>query len=395
MSHFEVIVVGLGAAGAATTYQLARRGSRVLGIDRFDPPHALGSTHGDTRITRLAIGEGSQYSPLAIRSHEIWRELEAQTGAELLTQCGALYIGPSADDSAVHGRAGFLTRTLESARAFDIPIEQLDAREVRRRFPVFNVQEHERALFEPSAGFVRPEACVRQQLALAEVLGAGIHRDERFDGYDVDGSGLVHVRTSAGVYTADRLVLSVGAWIGGAVPPHLAKYFTVLRQVLCWFDVRGDISAFTPARCPVHIWSLANNHDIYGFPAVDGAAGGVKIADEQYSETTTADSVSRDVAVEYTRELFEQHVSRCFPDVVGQVLRTATCLYTVTPGFDFIIDTLPDQPQVLVVSPCSGHGFKHSAAIGESVASWARDEVPSVSLSAFRAPWTTVRTRAP
>lgn len=387
MSHYDVIVIGLGAAGAATTYQLARKGSRVLGIDRFDPPHALGSTHGDTRITRLAIGEGSQYSPLAIRSHEIWREIEAKTGADLLTQCGALYIGPIGDDSAVHGRAGFLTRTLESARAFDIPIESLEASDVRKRFPVFNVQAHERALFEPSAGFVRPEACVRAQLRLAEQHGAVIHRNERFDGYEVDGAGVVHVRTSAGSYSTDRLVLSMGAWIGTALPSDVASHFTVLRQVLCWFGVRGDIKAFAPSRCPVHIWSLAGNHDIYGFPAVDGAAGGVKIADEQYAATTTADGVSRDVSADYTRTLFEAHVSRCFPDVTGEVLRTATCLYTVTPGFDFIIDTLPGQEQVLVVSPCSGHGFKHSAAIGESVASWARDEVPAVSLASFRAPW--------
>ena len=122
-SHFDVIVIGLGAVGAATAYQLAKKGSRVLGIDRFDPPHVHGSTHGDTRITRLAIGEGAQYTPLAIRSHEIWRALEAQTGQSLLTLCGALYLAPSGDDSAVHGRPGFLTRTQEAADQYGSEVD--------------------------------------------------------------------------------------------------------------------------------------------------------------------------------------------------------------------------------------------------------------------------------
>ena len=387
MQPFDVIVVGLGAVGAATTYQLAQKGSRVLGIDRFDPPHTMGSTHGDTRITRLAIGEGAQYSPLAIRSHEIWRDIERQTGADLLTQCGALYIAPEADDSALHGRTGFLTRTQESAEQYDIPLEMLDAAAVRRRFPAFNVQPHERALYEPTAGFVRPESCVREQLSLAAQLGAEIHRNEQFLRYEVDGAGLVTVYTSRGHYTARHLVLSMGPWIDTAVPPMLAPLFTIVRQTLVWFDVPSNIAEFDPSRCPVHIWALADNHDIYGFPAVNGALGGVKIASEQYAESTTADTVRRDVSAAETSELYERFVAPCFPSVSSRVLRTATCLYTVTPNFDFIIDTLPDQPQVMVVSPCSGHGFKHSAAIGESVASLVRDEVPRVSLDAFRGAW--------
>lgn len=387
MVHYDVIVIGLGAAGAATTYQLAKKGSRVLGIDRFSPPHVFGSTHGDTRITRLAIGEGAQYSPLAIRSHEIWRELEVQTGVSLMTQCGALYIAPVNDDSAVHGRPGFLTRTQASADRYNVPYMLLDADMVRAQFPMFNVQVNERALFEPSAGFVRPEACVRQQLALAAFLGADIRTHETFVRHEIDGTGMVKVTTNAGTYTARKLVLAMGAWIGPAMPTMYAPLFTVVRQLLCWFDVPGDIAAFTPERCPVHIWALPGNRDIYGFPAVDGARGGVKIASEQYAETTTADTVQREVSEAETTALFEEFVSPCFPDVSGTVIRTATCLYTVTQNFDFIIDTMPGQEQVMVVSPCSGHGFKHSAAIGESVASIMRDEEPRVSLDAFRAPW--------
>ncbi len=387
MSHFDVIVIGLGAAGAATTYQLARRGSRVLGIDRFDPPHAMGSTHGDSRITRLAIGEGSQYSPLAIRSHEIWRDIERETGATLLTQCGALYIGPLRDDAAVHGRAGFLRRTLESAERYGIPIESLDASDVRARFPAFNVQPNERALFEPTGGFVRPEECVRQQLGLAVRHGAIVHIHEQFVHHAIERDGRVSVHTDKGAYTADRLVLSMGAWIAQAVPASIASHFTVLRQVLCWFEIDGDTRHFDPERCPVHIWALEGDRDIYGFPAIDGGDGGVKIATEQYLASTTADTIDRHVSDAETAALHAEYIANAFPDVSSRVVRTATCLYTVTPGFDFIIDTMPGEEQVLVVSPCSGHGFKHSAAIGESVAAWAQDDPAELSLAAFEAPW--------
>ncbi len=389
MSHFDVIVIGLGAAGAATTYQSAKRGSRVLGIDRFDPPHDRGSTHGDSRITRLAIGEGSQYAPLAIRSHEIWREIEEETGATLLTQCGALYIGPLRDDSAVHGRAGFLTRTRESAERYGIPIESLEVDEVRTRFPAFNVQPNERALFEPTGGFVRPEECVRQQLALAVRHGARIHTHEQFLRYDIDAQGLVSVQTNKGMYTADRLVLSMGAWIGHAVPASVAAHFKVLRQLLCWFAIDGDPREFDVERCPVHIWAFEGDRGIYGFPAIDGVHGGVKIAMEQYVETTTADTIDRTVTEVETSTLHAELVARAFPGVSSRVVRTATCLYTVTPGFDFIIDTLPEQEQVMVVSPCSGHGFKHSAAIGEGVAEWGANGRLPVELAGFAGAWRT------
>jgi sarcosine oxidase len=179
----------------------------------------------------------------------------------------------------------------------------------------------------------------------------------------------------------------MGPWNDTAVPVALAPLFTIVRQTLVWFDVPSNMAAFDPSRCPVHIWALEGNHDIYGFPAVNGPSGGVKIASEQYAESTTADTVRRDVTDAETSELYERFVAPCFPSVSSRVLRTATCLYTVTPNFDFIIDTLPDQPQVMIVSPCSGHGFKHSAAIGESVASLVRDEVPHLSLDAFRGAW--------
>src|ERR1700686_3453912 len=167
MSHYQVIVAGLGAMGAAAVFQLARRGARVLGIDQFAPPHAHGSTHGDTRITRLAIGEGEQYTPLALRSHQLWREFEQETGSTLLTISGCLIISSRAKRAFTHVE-NFFANTLAAAHRYDTAHEVLDAGQIRRRFPQFKVADDEVAYLERDAGFLCPEACVRTQLRLAE-----------------------------------------------------------------------------------------------------------------------------------------------------------------------------------------------------------------------------------
>src|SRR5271168_955765 len=177
MAKYDAIVIGLGAMGSAALYQLAKRGVRVAGFDRFSPPHDQGSSHGDTRITRLAIGEGAHYTPLVKRSHAIWRAIEKETGADLLTQCGELIISSTARKSSIHVE-GFFQNTVDAARKFGIAHELLDANQIRARFPQFNVRDDETGYFEPEAGFVRPEACIGAELFLAEKHGATIHRNE-------------------------------------------------------------------------------------------------------------------------------------------------------------------------------------------------------------------------
>ena len=193
---FDAIVLGLGAVGAAALRALAARGASVLGIDRYSPPHALGSSHGDTRITRAAVGEGAQYTPLALRSHAIWRELEAETGEELFVACGLLVISGPARQATTHV-PHFFENTVQAARRFGIAHEILDARAIRGRFPEFAVADNEVGYFEPGAGFLRPEACVRAQIAAAERAGAQVRRDERVDGFFEDGA-LVRVHTDRG-----------------------------------------------------------------------------------------------------------------------------------------------------------------------------------------------------
>jgi sarcosine oxidase len=380
--RFDVIVVGLGATGSAATYQLARRGAHVLGIDRHVPPHEFGSSHGDTRITRLAIGEGGHYTPLVMRSHALWRQIEHETGTELLNQCGGLIISSETKTSAMHVE-GFFENTVAAAQAFGVSHELLDARAIRTRFPQFAVKDDEFAYFEPEAGFLRPEACIRSQLALARKYGAQIQTGEIVLGFDAQAGG-VTVTTDRAVYAADRIVIAAGAWLPGFLGSAYAKPFKIFRQVLHWFDVDAPIAGFEPKSFPVFIWELQNSQQgIYGFPAIDGPGGGVKIATEQYDVSISPDDVPRGVTASEISDMYRNYVQPYLPALRARSIRTATCLYTVTPDAGFVIDHHPDSERVIVASPCSGHGFKHSPAIGEIVADMAMGKAPMLDMAPF------------
>jgi sarcosine oxidase len=382
MRRFDTIVLGLGAMGSAAAYQLARRGNRVLGIDRFSPPHVHGSTHGDTRITRLGIGEGAQYTPLAMRSHQIWRELEGATGRTLLTTNGGLVLSSKARTSQCHSD-NFFANTVAAAETYGIPHELLDVGQIRQRFPRFNVADDESGYFEPGAGFARPEECVRVQLELAEHHGALLHRGERATAFNASDSG-VTVVTDRDTYAADTLIITAGPWLPDLVGASVAQHLTVYRQVLCWFDIDGPVTPFLPANFPVFIWELQGRpQGIYGFPAIDGARGGLKVATESYDEATTPDRADRQVSEAETRAIYNDYVAPYVSGLSGRCVKAATCLYTVTPDFGFVIDTLPGAERVIVASPCSGHGFKHSAAIGEALAERVIDGSSRLDLTAF------------
>ena len=382
MQRFDTIVLGLGAMGSATAYQLARRGRRVLGIDRFSPPHVHGSTHGDTRITRLGIGEGAQYTPLAMRSHQIWRELERATGQTLLTTNGGLVLSSRARTSHCHSD-NFFANTVAAAQKYDIPHELLEAGQIRQRFPRFNVADDETGYYEPGAGFVRPEECVRAQLELARHHGAALHVGETAAAFAANDGG-VTVTTGQGTYAAQTLIVTAGPWLPELVGASIARHLTVYRQVLCWFAIEGEVAPFLPANFPVFIWELqGRSQGIYGFPAVDGARGGLKVATERYDQATTPDLAERDVSGTESRALYDEYVAPFISGLSGRCVKAATCLYTVTPDSGFIIDTLPGAERVLVASPCSGHGFKHSAAIGEALAERVIDGRSRLDLGAF------------
>lgn len=393
METRQIALLGLGAMGSAALYQLAKRGLNVLGIDRFAPPHRQGSSHGETRITRLAIGEGPHYSPLALRSHEIWREIEAATGASLLNVTGGLIISGPARTSHLHVQ-DFFANTLAAARRFAIEHELLDTADLRRRFPQFRVRDGEQGYYEPGAGYLRPEACIAAQLELATQYGAEIHTGERVLRIEAVADGVL-LHTDRETIRTRNLILSAGPWLPELLAPPYAAPFRILRQVLYWFAVDG-IAAWSPENCPVYIWELQGPENaIYGFPAIDGATGGIKVATQQYESTTTPDTASRDVTpaeISAMRGLTAPFLSGLRDDCIKAV----TCLYTQTPDSGFVIGPHPESDRIIIASPCSGHGFKHSAAIGELLADIVTGALPRIdpapfSLSRFAQPATGAR----
>ena len=383
-NSFDTIVVGLGAMGSATLYQLAQRGIRALGIDLLAPPHTLGSSHGDTRITRQAIGEGDHYTPLSLRSYEIFREMERLTETSLLEVTGGLMISSLSEPVSVVHVPQFFQNTVAAAKKFGIKHEILNAKEMRLRFPQFNVDDDEMGYFEYDAAYLRPEEIIRVQLKLAGELGATIHTNETVIGFEENAKG-VEVYTNQGTYTAERLVLSVGPWLTELLP-QLKPVFKVYRQVLYWFDIADSFEQFAPPKFPLFIWQLKGAEaGVYGLPALDGPNCGFKIGSSNYlTEPVTPDSVERSVSAEETVEMFNSKVERCFPLANKQCLKSAVCLYTVTPDSAFVIDWLPDSQRIVLCSSCSGHGFKHAAAIGESIAEMTTKCHSHLDLSAFK-----------
>ena len=380
---FDTIVCGLGAMGSAAIYQLAKRGNKVLGLDQFAPPHVNGSSHGESRITRQAIGEGEAYVPLVLRSHELWREIENQTGRNLLTITGGLTLASPHNPAAMHGRLDFIDEAIRCAGKYQIRHEIFDTAEIRKRFPQFAVTD-ERAYFEYETGFLRPELCIEAQLELARRHGAVVQTDEKIVSVEIRADSAVTVKTSRGAYSADKVILSAGAWIARFLPPSYARLFKVYRQVMYWFDIREDFRAmFAAPGFPVFIWIFAEGGEFgfYGFPTLDGKS--IKVATEQFTATADPDLVNRPVDRDEARSMYKDCVEDRLPQISDRCASAASCLYTVTPDSNFVIDVHPDNDRIIIASPCSGHGFKHSAAIGEALAEQVIDGKSQIDISSF------------
>ncbi len=365
MKTADVIVVGLGAAGAASLYQLARRGVKAIGVDRFAPPHAMGSSHGETRITRIGVGEGAAYPPLARRSHQIWRELEAETGEALLLQCGMLALGQRG--AVMHGRPDFLGHTIEMARRFDVEHELLDADEIGRRYPQFGLAGDEAGYFEPGAGMVYPERCIDAQLTMARRLGAEIVTDAVVTSVEPDGGG-VRVVTATETFAAAQVVIAAGVWNPGLIGAPLAP-LTIQPQALHWFAADRP-EDFRPDRFPVFIWIHGQGADdlFYGFPIPSGLpTQAVKVATEAYRSIASPDGFDRSIPAGAAMAVWQEHVVGRLRGLSPTTVKSAACLYTMAPDGDFVIDRIAGR-NMIVASACSGHGFKHSAAIGEMLA---------------------------
>jgi sarcosine oxidase len=368
---YDVIIAGLGAMGSAAACHLAEGGRKILGLDRFHPPHNLGSSHGLSRIIREAYFEHPLYVPLVQRAYELWARLEKLSRRQLLIPTGGLMIGPI-DGAIVKGAKS-------SADQHRLAHETLTAAELRARFPMFEPESNTVAVWEPRAGVVFPEAAIAAHLELAQKRGARLQFDEPVLNWAPEGSG-VRVATGKGVYLADRLLLSAGSWLGG-LAPELALPLSVERQILFWFEPRSHPERFRPASCPIFIWEYGDRKFFYGLPDL---GDGFKVAFHHQGEITNPDSVRREVADSET-EAMRRILRQFLPAADGPLKSAVVCMYTDTPDEHFILDYHPRHRQVVIASPCSGHGFKFSPAIGEIAAQMLSDQTPGFDLSLFSA----------
>ena len=354
---FDVIVLGLGAMGSAAAYHLAARGVCVLGIEQFGSAHDRGSSHGGSRIIRQAYFESPDYVPLVLRAYELWRKLEMDSGARLLHVTGGMTLGAAGGE--------MVRRTIAAAREHSIPLEVLEGAEVSKRFPAVRSLAGDAAVVEPHAGYLIPEECVRAHLRMAERAGAELHFEERMLGWECAAGG-VRVRTDRATYEAAHLVIAAGPWANEA----MAGVFPlrVTRQVMAWIQPLGGVADFVPGNFPV--W-LADDPEggavTYGFPAIDGEAGGVKAAVHGSDEACTPETVDREIHETDLKRIVERVKVR-MPALDGDVVRAKTCLYTMTPDENFVIGSHPGVENCTVACGFSGHGFKFASVVGEVLA---------------------------
>ena len=368
--RYDVIVVGVGGMGSAASYYLARRGKRVLGLERFGLAHSMGSSHGHTRIIRLAYYEHPSYVLLLKRAYELWREIEQTADERLLHITGSVDAGP--EDSWV------FKGSWESCRLHDLPHEVLTGSELHRRHPGYRLPDDHLALVQPDGGFLAPEKCIVSYVAAAQAHGAEIHARERVLEWEPLEGG-VRVRTDRGSYEADKLVVTAGAWDAELVDV-LDGLAVPERQVLAWLQPTRP-ERFRPDNFPVFNL-LVDEGRFYGFPVfgVPGFKFGKYHHLEEIVDPETLDRETHD----YDERLLRDFAERYFPDGCGPTMDLQACMFTNTPDNHFVIDLHPDYEQVSFASPCSGHGYKFASVIGEIMADLAETGITRHDISLFR-----------
>jgi sarcosine oxidase len=370
-THFDVIVAGVGAMGSSALMQLARRGKRVLGIEKFHLGHQMGSSHGRTRLLRLHYFEGSAYVPMMKRAVEVWNDTGKRAGRTLFHPIGAVDIAPEG--------SGIVENARQSCLENGLTHEMLDSAEIRRRFPAFRVDDRAIGLFQPDSGYVESENAILAHAGLATADGADIRVDCPLLDFAPTADGGVSVRTPAGTFTAGSLILSVGAWIGKVVPQFDA-IFRPVRQTIAFLNPL-ERRWLTPKHLPGFTF-LAEDGHYYGFPLLDHP--GMKIGGPHLSFKTIDPEIEERRHLPDQLALIRDFARRHVPDAAGEPLTLGGCIYTNVADEHFVVDYLPGAPQVIIASPCSGHGFKFASVMGEILADMATGATPAFDLSMFR-----------
>jgi len=355
--RYDVIVAGVGGMGSAAAFHLARRGLRVLGLERFTIPNEMGSSHGASRIIRLAYFEHPSYVPLLRRSYELWRELEGEWGEQLLHITGCLHLG--APGTAV------IDGCLRASAEHGLEHEVLDAAEVALRFPAYRLPVDTVGFLDAAGGFLEPESCISAHAAGARAAGADLRPGEAVTGWEAVPGG-VRVRTPEGSYEAARLVLTAGSW-NGKLAAALAPVLQPERQVLAWLEVARP-ELFEEAVFPVFVMEVPEGM-YYGFPLFAGGPPGLKLGRLHHRlEPADPDLLDRQGAGPVDADVLRSFAARYLPEAAGRALAMTVCLFTNTPDEHFLIDLHPDLPQVVVGAGFSGHGFKFCSVVGEILA---------------------------
>ena len=368
--EFDVAVIGLGAMGSAALSYLSTRGVRTIGIDAYFPAHALSSSHGDSRLIRLGYFEDPSYVPLLKRAYRNWRSLEARLRADILTLTGVLQIGAQSSKIVAGTRA--------SCEMHGLAHEVLDKAEMGRRFPAFQLDDDEIAVLDPQGGYLRPEAAIAGYLKLAGQDGAVLHFGERITAIE-PGDGGVTLRSADGLYRARKVVVATGSWIAQLVP-QLKAHAVPIRQVVAWYEPR-DSFATEPRRMPCFLRDEGGGGSYFGFPAI--GIDGVKVGRHaHFREPINPDEPNPPVNDADTA-LLDGFISKRVPAAAGRRVNAVTCRYTMLPSEDFLLDLAPGNPNVVVASPCSGHGFKFTSVVGEILADLALEGATSLPVAAF------------
>lgn len=359
MHIHELIAIGLGAMGSATVFQAASRDLDVLGIDQFAPPHHFGSTHGGSRIIREAYYEGNEYNPMLRRAYELWAEIEAQSGAQLLQTTGGLFFGPE--------QALCVQGSLKSAIAYNVPHEYLNAGEIRERFPFFEIEDDWYGVLDKRAAILHPERCIEAQLALAENAGAKLRLNEKVEDWQVN-SDYVEVKTDKGVYRAKEIIITTNAW-AKPLSESLGIALNADRVVQYWVEPIGKPEDFGIGKVPIWLMETGKNIEFYGFPYLNEEPKGMKMAlypigDSVYRHIATPWDIDREIS-QLDHDEIRDLAKKFTPSFNGEFIQAKTCMHVNTPDMHPVIGRHPAHDKVWLSFGFSGHGFKFSNVVGE------------------------------
>jgi len=377
MKRYDAIVIGLGAMGSAAANHLARRGVRVQGLEQFDIAHDRGSSHGRTRIMRKAYFEHPDYVPLLHRVYDMWAELEAATDTALFHRVGLLLAGPP-EGPVVSG-------VKRAASEHALTIEQLSVDDMQCRFPGFQGDANMEALFEPDAGYLEPESCVRTLAEQASVHGAEVKCGQTVTDWRAR-HGEVTVTTQDARYQSDSLVICGGAW-SSRLLEDLGIPLEVRRKSVFWYAV-NDARYRSDEGCPVFGFDTPGGF-FYGFPVIDeyGMKAANHTGGEVVDDPSQVDRNSRADEEAEVRAFLDRHLPHAAPRLHGH----SVCMYTITPDEHFVVDCHPQHPNVAFAAGFSGHGFKFAPVIGSALADLVCDGVTTESIGFLSARRSTLR----